>query len=88
VLLDLLRPALSTQTVLGFFLEQHLQQTFQILTHVVGNVGVAELYLVKQLWPGLGVKRGQPHYHLINQRPQAPPVHGLAMTLLIENLRR
>jgi hypothetical protein len=60
---------------------------FQVLAHVVGNAGVAELDLVKELRPIFGIERRQSNYHLIYQGAQTPPVHRLAMPLLVQNLR-
>jgi hypothetical protein len=87
VFLYLFRPALCSESVLRFFLEQHLQQTFEVFAHVVGNVRIAELDLVKELRPTFGVKRRQPHNHFINQGSQTPPINRFSMSLFIENLR-
>lgn len=85
--LNLFGPALCPESVLRFFLKQHLQQTFEVFAHVVGNVGIAELDFVKELRPTLGVKRRQPDNHFINQGSQTPPIDWFSMALFIENLR-
>ncbi len=87
MLLYLFGPALCPESVLRFFLEQHLQQTFEVFAHVVGNVGIAELDLVKEFRATFGVKRGQPDNHFINQGSQTPPIDRFSMALFVENLR-
>lgn len=82
--LDFSCAALSAQTRLWLLLEKAFQEIAQLVSGVGRDVGIAELDLVEELRPALGVEGREPDHHFVDEGAEAPPVNGLAVALLVE----
>lgn len=86
VILNFCCPSFCAQSILRFFLKKPFEKVPQFVTNKNWYIRIGELNLIEKLLSALGVEGREADNHFVDDRSEAPPIHRLAVALLVEYL--